>query len=196
VIKKINTILKKAGEEMQKTGFRGLASFDFILKGDEIYFIECNPRTGGATPQMAFQKELLHGLIFTDEFINVTTGKELSKHEPFIPDSNYEGFNLDCGFMIAYASDEVRINILKSGVYKFKKEKLTFFSTVVEDFTTNNDSIFISYIADDGIKLSSTNFIGFLITHFPLLEIKENTYNFTEKSRKFLEYIEYLVIKK
>lgn len=196
MIEKINKILWKTGKEMQKIGFCGIAAFDFVMKNDEIYFIECNPRTGGSTPQLSFQNELLHGLSFTDEFIRSTTGKELTKNKPFIPESDYEGFCLDCGFMGFYYPKNTKINSLKSGIYKFKNGKLQYISCNVDKFIKNKKMILINYIRPDGIELGSTNFLGFLITHFPLLKINGMEYSFLEKTKPLLEHIENLIIKK
>lgn len=196
IIKTINKILLKAGKEMQKIGFRGLAAFDLIMRDDDIYFIECNPRTGGSTPHMSFRKELFHGRIFTDEFIRATCGKELSVSKPFIPHSNYEGFCLDCGFMVYYLPKDTKINSLPNGVFKFEKGKLNYISSHIDEFVENKELIFINYVREEGTLLSSTNFIGFLITHFPLLKIKEGKYNFSVESQILLRHIEGLVVKK
>jgi len=196
IIKKINRMLFKAGKEFQKLGFRGIAAFDLILRGEELYFIECNPRTGGSTPHMAFRTELLHGLVFTEEFIKITTGGELSAHKPFIPDSKYEGFNLDCGFMAYYMPAGQRVNALKSGIYKFQEGKLQFISFKVEKFTEKKGSIFVYFVRPDGEVLKASNFIGFMLTHFPLLKMTKNKYTFSAKAQRFLKHVENVIIKK
>ncbi len=196
IINKMNAVLTKAGKEMQNLGFRGIAAFDFVLQGDDLYFIECNPRTGGSTPQMSFQTELIHGLVFTDEFIRISTGKDLSKHRPFIPNSNYEGFNLDCGFMVYYTPHETVINALRSGVFKFEKNQLQHISVDVEEFITKKETLFLYYVREEGTRLSSISFLGFLMTHFPLLEIKKGRYTFTQNSEKLLQHLEDIIIKK
>jgi glutathione synthase/RimK-type ligase-like ATP-grasp enzyme len=195
VIDKLNKILTKAGKEMQKAGFRGIASFDLMLRDEDIYFIECNPRTGGSTPQMSYQTELLHGLNLTDEFIRCTTGRELSDDKPFIPESDYEGFTLDLGFMSDYLPKGLPLNCLKSGIYKYQNNSLDYISASIDDFNQKSSAL-IYYVRPEGDALNPCNFIGFMIIHFPLLKIDKNSYSFSGDAKEFIKYMENLIIKK
>lgn len=58
------------------------------------------------------------------------------------------------------------------------------------------DSLFLYYVREAETLLASISFLGFLMTHFPLLKIKKGKYNFTKNSQKLLRHIENLVIKK
>jgi hypothetical protein len=194
VIQKMNVSLKKAAKELQKTGFRGIAAFDFMFRKEDIYFIECNPRTGGSSPQIALRPELFHGLNLTDEFIRCTTGKELTAHKPFIPNSDYEGVTLDLGFVMDVYPLGIELNFIQNGIFKFDGTRLHFDSFKLENFQ-GNDSVFMYYVRPKGAILTNTNFIGFLFTHFPLLEIQKNRYIFSQKANNLLDYLRKIMIK-
>jgi len=194
-IEKLNKCLNKAGTEMQKSGFLGIAAFDLIVRGEDIYFIECNPRTGGSTPQMASRPELLHDLYFTDEYVRIMTGAELSAHRPFIPDSNYEGFTLDFAFLADLMPKGLRLNTLKCGIYSCQSGHLSYLSAKVADFSKDSN-VFVHYIRPDGFILKPGIFVGFLFTHFPLLGIRGMEYNFSEEAVKLLKHLEDILIKK
>lgn len=194
-IKKLNESLLKAGTAMQEKGFRGIAAFDIMVRDQDIYFIECNPRTGGSSPQLASQKELVHGLNFTDEYVSIMTGGDLSAHRPFIPDSRYEGFTMDIGFLADLLPQGLPLGHLKTGVYSYHSGRLDFLSSKVEEFSKKSN-VFIYYVRPVGAVLDPHYFMGFLFSHFPLLEIKENQYTFSEEAKKLLKHLEDILIKK
>lgn len=194
-VEKLNKSLLTAGKAMQKDGFRGIAAFDLMVRDEDIFFIECNPRTGGSSPQIAYRTELLHGLNLTEEYISIMTGGELSEHKPFIPDSRYEGFTLDVGFFADIKPAGLPLNSMKTGVYTHASGQLQYLSAKMEDLDRES-SVFVHYVRPAGTALSPGNFMGFVFTHFPLLEIKGKQYTFSEEAKKLLQYLEDILIKK
>ena len=194
-VKKLNESLLTAGKAMQKDGFRGIAAFDLMVRNEEIYFIECNPRTGGSSPQIAYRSELFHGLDFTKEYVSVMTGGELSVHKPFIPDSHYEGFTLDVGYLADLMPSGHVLNTMKSGVYTYASGQLDYLSAKMEDFGKATN-VFVHYVRPAGIALVPGFFMGFIFTHFPLLEIKGKQYTFLKDAKKLLQHLEDILITK
>ena len=47
----------------------GTASIDLIIRDNDIFVIECNPRLSLSSIQMSQRKELIHGYDFNEEFI-------------------------------------------------------------------------------------------------------------------------------
>jgi len=192
-IEKLNTVLNKIGGAFQKIGFCGVAGFDLIIRNDEVYFIECNPRLSGATPQISLQPELLHGLNFAKEFTDTCLLKELSVNKPFIPNSNYEGFNLDLDFL-KERHIGTKIRASKVGFYKPSKDKFTYISAEKKEFD-DDSSIFLYHALPERTKLSDKISLGFIMKHKPLLKLNKNSYSFSEKGQEFLKNIENLIIR-
>ncbi|MFH1533550.1 MAG: ATP-grasp domain-containing protein [Nitrospirota bacterium] len=193
VIEKLNSILEKTGKMLQEFGFYGIANFDLIIRDDEILFIECNPRLGGSTPQISLRPELLHGLHFTNEFTRACCGQELTSNKPYIPNSKYEGFNLDMD-ALTEPHHGTQINTLKVGFYKPSKDSFIYSSSVKSEFEKDS-TIFIYHALPKNIRISDNIFTGFLMRHRPLLKLTKNSYNFSEAGNKFLKIIENLIIK-
>ncbi|MFH0837651.1 MAG: ATP-grasp domain-containing protein [Patescibacteria group bacterium] len=194
-IKKLNSALYRAGKAMQDNGYRGIAAFDIMVRDNDIFFIECNPRTGGSSPHLANRPELLHGLNFTDEYVRILTGNELSADKPFIPNSDYEGFTLDLSFLSDLLPIGLPLNHLCYGVYRYQNGQLHYHSAKADDFNEPGN-VFVHFVRPEGALLNPHIFTGFVFTHFPLLKIREMEYTFTEEAQKLLHYLEDIVIKK
>ncbi|MFH1012292.1 MAG: hypothetical protein V1760_00950, partial [Candidatus Peregrinibacteria bacterium] len=181
------------GKALQQIGFRGIANFDLMLQDDEVYFIECNPRLGGSTPQISFNPALLHGLTFTEEFIRALCGKELSAHKPMIPLSDYEGFNLDLDFL-SESNAGVQIHTPPAGFYKLSKKELVHMSVHMKDFNKKG-TVFLYHILPEKFRLSPRVFTGFVLMHQPLLKPHKKGYAFSVRGKKFLKLAEHLFLK-
>ncbi|MBU0705912.1 ATP-grasp domain-containing protein [Patescibacteria group bacterium] len=194
-IRKLNTALYKAGKAMQKDGYRGIAAFDVMVRDNDIFFIECNPRTGGSSPHLANRPELLHGLSFTDEYVRILTGDELSADKPFIPNSDYEGFTLDLSFLSDLLPIGLPLNHLCYGVYRYQNGQLHYHSAKADDFNESGN-VFVHFVRPEGALLNPHIFTGFVFTHFPLLKIHGMEYTFIKEAQKLLHHLEDIVIKK
>ncbi len=195
VLGKLNASLIRAGKALQDMGFRGIAAFDFMLRDEEIYFLECNPRLGGSTPQVSLRPELLHGCVFTDELIRSTTGQELTCHKPFIPDSVYEGFNLDISFLADLYPAKTLLHTPKTGFYTFSQKTFRFLSSRVSDFQTPS-TLFLYFVRPQNSELEHGVFNGFLMMHFPLLQVGKNNYTFLPQGKEFLQNVTDFLLKK
>lgn len=58
---RINEVLLRLGAALHVRRFVGAANVDFMLAGDEVLLLECNPRLSAATPQLLRHPELLEG---------------------------------------------------------------------------------------------------------------------------------------
>ncbi|MCF7830836.1 ATP-grasp domain-containing protein [Candidatus Gracilibacteria bacterium] len=192
ILEKINQNLLKIGQNFQAMGFRGIANFDFMVRRGEIYFIECNPRLGGATPQISAREELLHGLTFVEEFAKCCRGEELSVNRPFIPKSNYEGFNLDFDVLF-HEREGTSVKMPRPGFYREITKGFSFISENRHEFE-DEKTIFIYNFLPREIKVDRDIFMGFAMTHNPLLNLEENTYSFSERGKDFLKKIKTLFL--
>ncbi len=192
-IENLNGILLKMSKHLRGMGFYGLANFDLIIRGDSIYFIECNPRLGGAMPQLSYKSELFHNLSFAEEFINACTGKELSADKPFIPASGYEGFTIDMD-SIKPAGITGEMRTAKVGFYKSSGDRLDYISQSIDDFDEDSN-VFIYNTLPATLKMPSKRFMGFTILHKPLLKLKKNGYTFSENGKRFLKNLQKITFK-
>ena len=187
VIDELNLLLKKISVFYRKAGFRGLANFDLIIKNNRIYFLECNPRLGGATAHLSLKKELLHGLCFSEQFAKACSGPDLSKNMPFIPDSRYEGFALDMD-SIKPEGLAGYVKTAAMGFYRMKGSSLCYLSRNIDDFD-NDSGVFIYHTLPDRLKLPSKRFMGFAILNKPLLKLYKNGYTFSAGGKKFIKLL-------
>lgn len=194
-VNRLNESLLKAGRAMQKSEFRGIVAFDLMIQDDSIFFIECNPRTGASSPQIAYRSELIHGLNFTEEYMSIMSGGELSAHKPYIPDSRYEGFTLDTGYLADLLPSGLPLNAMRCGVYSYTSGRLDYLSATIDEFR-NDSRVFVYHALPKRATLAPQLFIGFIFTHFPLLELGGNQYKFSEEAKKLLKHLEDILVRK
>lgn len=185
----LNDTFKKLAEALRSAGFRGVANIDFFYKQGGVYFIECNPRLGGATPQLSYQPELLHGLDFVSEFASSLLLNNPSKDLPFIPETTYEGFNLD----LEYFSDDLKEKIYTAppiGFYELA-QPASFLSTSLADFEGKSRVMF--YHALNAPLTYTGQFLGFVLMHRPLVSVDVSGYHISNAGESVLTVIRKLV---
>jgi hypothetical protein len=165
-IKNINESLEKLGSTLQKERYRGIANVDFIIRKDEFFFIECNPRLSGSTPQLSMQKELLHGKNFIKEYTRSLEGKELTENLPFLPKTKYKGTTIDLDFLKNIKNKKIQMP-KESGIFGFKNEKIKFISYKLEDAYKKNN-ILIYHTIKETQKIGKNESIGVIIMNEPL----------------------------
>lgn len=187
-IKILNKSLVDLGHALQRAGFRGVANIDLIINNDKIYFIECNPRLGGSTPQIALKPELIHGFEFVREFYKTISGKDPSLNRPFIPNSDYQGFNMDIDFIGEKLAGKCITRPWKTGFYKIKSGCLVYISSKLDDFT-RDDSIFVYHALSPNRVITKDCFLGFVMVHKPFVDIKNDSYKFNNNGAELKKFV-------
>lgn len=192
VIKKIETNILKMGEVLISQKFHGIANFDFMIKDKEIFFIECNPRLVGPSPQISNTKELLHNLDFSAEFIAASTNKKLSLHKPFIPNTKFKGCTVDLDSLKSQLQN-IRVKKLpKIGYYKIEKNKLEYVSEKINDYNKAN-LILLKHSLLPNEKINKNSLLGFAFTKEQMSKIHRNTYSMTKNGEKTLNSLQWIL---
>lgn len=178
IIKKIENNLNKISKVFQEMWFLWIANFDLIIKDDDIYFIECNPRTGWSTPQLSLNPQLMHGLSFSEELIKSISWQKLSWNYPNIPESRYEWSNLDLDYFTNYF-DKSKYRIEKPWVYQIW-HKLSYVWSKIDHFKWGDKLFFYHYHQKD-TKYSQDKFMWFMLFNCQLFKIWINWWILNKK---------------
>lgn len=189
----LNKELKRLGETFQKIGFTGVANVDFILSDGKIFIIECNPRLSGASAQLAYKRELFHGMDFIKEFIKIMTGKNLSKNKPHLPKSNYEGCTIDLDYLVPDLNKKNVKKICPGGIYIPQKGRLFFLSHNIKNFKKAS-SVLLYHILGPGINIKKDG-LGIAMSHRPVFFYSNGKCEITENGHKILKYIKSLILR-
>jgi len=184
----LNSVLNTMADALRKMSYRGVANFDLILKDGQPYFIECNPRLGGATPLLTWRKDLLHGEDFIDLFARSLTDETLPDNMNFIPDHDYEGFNLDLDFFAAAHKKQKMAPPYPVGFCDFENNKIIY-KGLNTSFFHSKSSFFIYHNLPQKTNFSEDRFYGFIMMHSPLLNSDKKHYYFSESGKKRLDDI-------
>ena len=178
-ISMLNTVLQKFSKLLQNKGFRGAANLDFLVRENQIFFIECNPRLSGATAQLTLKKSLFHRYDFAEEFISALNNKELRANAAEIPDSLYEGATLDLDGVL---TDKIlMLADKKVGVFQFQKDRITYISPELKTFTPDTSNILLYHSLSKKHMENPKENLGILMTHFPLFEAQGSHYDLSPK---------------
>jgi hypothetical protein len=183
-INTLNSVLQKLSNLLQSCGFRGVANLDFLVRENQIFIIECNPRLSGATAQLTLEKSLFHGYDFAQEFIAVLTNQELSANATKVPDSPYEGATLDLDGVLPG-----KIKMLtrsKPGVFQFRKGQITYVSSQLKTFISHPSNVFLYHSLSNKQLVNQQENLGILMTHFPLFEVRDTDYNLSRQGKDVL----------
>ncbi|PJC38889.1 hypothetical protein CO044_02645, partial [Candidatus Peregrinibacteria bacterium CG_4_9_14_0_2_um_filter_38_9] len=191
-IKNLNKTLASIGKVLQKLKFYGTASIDVIIRDNDVFVIECNPRLSLSSIQISQRKELIHGYDFNEEFIKGLFRKKLSANKPFIPNTTYEGCTLDLDFFENQLSGKKTERVHKVGMYEIKNETLKYLSNKMKDFEKKN-VVFIDHKLEKNKVLSQKDDYGMAITHQPIVKIEHETFLMKDKN-KILSGIEKLLL--
>ncbi len=191
-IKNLNKTLISMGKVLQKLKLYGTASIDLIIRDNDVFVIECNPRLSLSSIQMSQRKELIHGYDFNEEFIKGLFGHKLSANKPFVPNTTYEGCTLDLDFFENKLSGKKTKRVHKIGMYKIKNGTLQYLSDKMKDFK-NKDIIFVDHKLEKNVVLSPKDDYGMVISHHPVVKIEHGTFSIKDKN-KILAGIEKLLL--
>ncbi|MDP2643294.1 MAG: ATP-grasp domain-containing protein [Candidatus Peregrinibacteria bacterium] len=191
-IKNLNKTLVSMGKVLQKMKLYGTASIDLIIRDNDVFVIECNPRLSLSSIQISQRKELLHGYDFNEEFIKGLTGKKLSANKPFVPNTTYEGCTLDLDFFENKLSGKKTKRIHKVGMYEIKNGTLKYLSNKTKEFK-NKNIVFIDHKLKENTVLNQEDDYGMAIAHQPVVKIEHGTFSIKDKN-KILSGIEKLLL--
>jgi hypothetical protein len=120
----LENVFHRVGALLHARRFFGFANLDFMVDGDEIAILECNPRMSAATPQLLRHPELQGGVrmgrLFLDGFREPRRYPRAATHEP-LPRSAFDGATLD--LVARDASAAVSASALpRNGAYRWTGE--------------------------------------------------------------------------
>jgi len=182
--KALERSLIKMAEALHEEGFYGIAGIDFILKDDQIWFLEINPRLSGATWQIAAVPELFP-FPFVDSYIKVITGKSLPHSVKRLPRSRYRGstFDLDAFlFEIQKQKRSVRSSREAAGIYSLSGSHLSLHSFNVK--TWKKGLYFVIPGVPTGWKNRKDGWLGVLVSHTPLYNLSKNIIAFSPEGKR------------
>ena len=184
LISKLNAVLRKFSRLLQNNGFRGVANLDFMVRENQMYCIECNPRLSGATAQLTLKKSLFHGYDFAEEFISALTNQELSANAAGIPNSPYEGATLDLDGVLPGKTSTLADK--KVGVFQFQKDRITYVSSKLKTFTPDSSNVLLYHSLSKKHLVNQQENLGILMTHFPLFEAQGSHYGLSPQGKDIL----------
>ena len=171
----ITEVMGRLGRALRGAGFRGAASIDFLLAGDEVLIIECNPRFSSATPQLSFEPRLLHGLDLIEAHARAVRGLHLGPPCHGLPDVGFQGAYVDLSAQIVSLMKDARRRVIHQlplpGVYDFHGGLLRFVSPDVRDLD-GVSRLFFHYSTPAGAHISGNSDFGSLFTNFPLFDLR------------------------
>ncbi|OGQ90233.1 MAG: hypothetical protein A2289_20025 [Deltaproteobacteria bacterium RIFOXYA12_FULL_58_15] len=191
------------GRVLRAEGFRGAASIDFMVDGEQVLVIECNPRFSAATPQLSLQPSLLHGLDFATEYVRALTGARLGGDLPFVPESSYQGCCVDFGDWITPQLRAINLRRVggmpRIGVYEMSPEApqfaghdtepLRFVSENVAD-VSGADRLLFHYSTTTGSRIGSKSDLGSLIVNFPMFDFSNDAAHLTARGDSLLHALQ------
>lgn len=188
----IASAMDALGGALRQAGFWGVANVDFILAGDEVFIIECNPRFSSSTPQLSLNPSLLHGLDFMAEHLRAVRGRSLSSHRPMMPSTGYEGAYVDFNRWAMAIIKAARRRVVQSmpglGIYDFAQSRLGFLSHDINDLQGEQRLLF-HYSTPAGTHLGARSDLGSLLTNFPLFSFGRGRSALTRRGRSLLRQL-------
>ncbi len=178
--------MKRISHALKKEGYFGWINIDFILEGKKIHFLEANPRTTAATPQIFSFEELNGGVDFLELFLNKNA--KFKGKEERVPKSNYQGAFLYLDFEKAKMPKFTK-NIKKGGFYKIeknglKKEKL---KNRFDFLGLKNFLFFYNELEENRVYWRKCD-NGSIISNFPLFDFEKG--HLTEIGKKVFDFFE------
>lgn len=186
LIIQLNAVLRKLSKQLQSIGFRGAANIDFIVRENQIYILECNPRLSGSTAQLTLEKSLFHGYDLMQEFISALTNRDLSANITEIPESQYEGASLELDLDNVLSGKTTTLANKKVGVYQYQGHQIDYLTSQLKTFTDNPSNVLLYHSVSQKYTANLSKFLGILMSHFPLFEVQDNRYNFSQQGKAIL----------
>jgi len=190
----LNRVVLALAKALQKEKFTGVANVDLISNDNGVYVLECNPRMSSATPCLALERQLVHGINFTEEFVNSLTKGELNFDYPKIPETTFEGTLIEFDFLIDEIKRDSNIKMIsclpKPGFWQFEANRLTY-SGKKEKYFKNKSGFFFYSSLPKNFPIDDTKHLGLAFTNFPLFDFDshKNTCKESTKGRRFIKSI-------
>lgn len=163
-IKKIEEEVTRISMGLMEIGLKGIASIDFMLKDDDVFILECNPRMSMASPQISQNTELLHNYEIVEEFTKAVCDS-LINNAQHIPKTDYEGCVLRGRNYFNEIKKENPGPLNKGGIYKLEKDHLEEEKCKTKRFKDKNNFFIHTYASGE---------IEGMLFNRPLFEINEN----------------------
>lgn len=183
-IDSIESSLNSLAKALKKEKFFGIANVDFMLCGNECFFIEINPRLSGATWQLSQHPELLHGKHFLPLYEKSVMKKSFPSI-PKLPSSTFKGATFDFDSLLSPKEVRTRKSLHGAGVYIMRQGSLKFLAHRVK---TKKHEFFILPAVTKGNTLSQALGAGVLLSPRQLYRAKGNHISFTPLGSKVRSY--------
>ena len=120
---RVNECFSRLGRILHEMRFFGFANFDFLVRDNEVYVIECNPRLSAATPQIFLWPGLISGEDVANVFVrdHRNTAYAATPRVRRMPDTSFTG-----SFMEIALSDKKRNKVFRIkrscdiGIYRMR----------------------------------------------------------------------------
>ena len=97
---KILSLSKLIAEKIQCLGYKGILGIDYLIEGDEVYFLEINPRFQASTPLINLELDKTQSLTLQKVMLNIFSDSEYiipmieteGKYSNYIIDANEKHF--------------------------------------------------------------------------------------------------------
>jgi len=184
---RIDQSLRKLGKDLRQMGFYGMANIDFMLKGDQVFILECNPRFSLSMAQLGYRKELLHGYDAMEEYLKAVSGKPLSANRPFIPNTNFEGCTLDLDCIADFSSSKTVKKTCPVGAYEWNEKTFQFISESLKSFNKKKNHLLIYHTLPKKTCLTKDSDTGLALVNRPLFKVDQGEPNWTSEGRLFFK---------
>jgi len=179
--KNINVSLDSLAKVFKSSDYYGTASLDFVVHGNNAYFLECNARLSSASAQLFGLTELTGGINSWDFFINSFTNKNnipINKSE--IPHSNFSGSAFDI-----YKEEEIHLKKIPSvGTYVLKGKHIEYLGEFADIKSENEKRLFAAHDFDQKEQNQKDLILCSLFTNFPVFDFISGELN---EDGKFIE---------
>jgi len=180
IYNKIRESLLKIGQEIKKTGLMGLINLDFVLdKDNKIYFLECNPRSTAATPQIITVKEINGNISFLKLFLNQYCNKKyFIGSQKLLPKNVFIGSQMVVEFPPSVVFPKKIKNVIKGGFFVIEGKGLKKIKLKNRlDFLKLKNGLFFYNETSEGEIYRKKVDTGTLLSNFPLYNLKTGSLN-------------------
>lgn len=185
-------VMSALGDALRQAGLRGTVNVDFILAGDDVLLIECNPRFSSSTPQLSGTPSLLHGLDFVAEHLRAVRGRPLSAHRPTLPRSTFEGAYVDFSEWAMSVMRSAHRRIVAAmpgvGVHEMVRDLLRFRSPDVAELQGDQRLLF-HYSSPPDTPLGPRTDHGSLFTCFPIFSFRAGRSALTRRGQTLMRLL-------
>ncbi len=173
VQRSIGVLLQQLAAVFTRAGFYGMANFDILIRDDEVYCIECNPRLSSASPQLFSVAHITNTEDPWACFIAASTGNVMENLSNRHMYSTYEGALMDIDVVGVCQV----VNVPQIGVYSWEKNRLNYISNRYADIQQGEYRFFLIHTLRSKANRFSDDTFCTIISHTPLFDAQSGERN-------------------